>query len=217
MIEVAGIWIPDDEEYLRRHLDATPGFADAYDAELIAMACALARRRVAVDVGANVGLWSRRLVQSFAVVHAFEPLKAARSCFLRNVVGASLHPEALGDRNGTVAIRQKPTGEGSTTTLKTHVVRDSAAGETDLRTLDSFGFDDVDLVKIDAEGFDYFVLVGAEETIRKWRPAIVFEAKPGVSEKRYGVADDAPCEWLEARGYAVRYEERGNFFMEAKE
>ena len=217
MLKVAGIWLPEDEEYLRSHLEATPGFADSYDAQLIARACAIGRRRIAVDVGANVGLWSRQLAKHFQSVHAFEPLNDVRKCLAANAPGAILHRAALGDRNGSVAMIPKVTGSGMSTTLKTRVIMHETAGGIPMRTLDSFMLADVDFIKIDCEGFDYCVMVGAEMTIMKWRPAIVFESKPGVSAKRYGVPQDAAREWLEARGYAVKYEERGNFFMEAGE
>jgi FkbM family methyltransferase len=45
----------------------------------------------------------------------------------------------------------------------------------ELRTIDSFGFSNVSIMKIDVEGFELEVLKGAVETIATWHPAIVIE------------------------------------------
>ena len=42
-------------------------------------------------------------------------------------------------------------------------------------TLDSFGFSDVSLIKIDVERHEIEVLKGAERTIQEWHPALIVE------------------------------------------
>lgn len=202
---VGGIYIPRAEKYLRAHLAETPGFADNYDTDLHAFVDTLPRKRIAVDVGASIGLWSRRLAGSFGSVHAYEPLPIARECFLRNVEASNvyLHAAALGDRDGTVTIENRPS-----ITFKTHV--SGSSGSADIRTLDSFDIKEVDLIKIDCEGFDYWVLRGAEQTIRRDRPLVIFEAKEGVSERRYRVAQTAPHDFMRSLGYVIEAEVRGN-------
>ena len=46
----------------------------------------LNRRRVAVDVGAHVGLWSYFMARDFGAVHAFEPNVEAAICWKRAIV-----------------------------------------------------------------------------------------------------------------------------------
>ncbi len=64
--------------------------------------------------------------------------------------------------------------------------------------LDEFSIVDVDYLKIDVEGFEKNVLIGAEETIFRYRPTIIIEQNdvclPG--EDRF-----AAKAWLEERGY----------------
>ncbi len=43
------------------------------------------------------------------------------------------------------------------------------------RTIDSYNFEDVDVIKIDVEGAEKMVLDGAMQTIDKYRPAVQFE------------------------------------------
>lgn len=46
------------------------------------------------------------------------------------------------------------------------------------RTLDSYGFDDVDAIKIDVEGSELMVMEGARETITRCRPSVQVEIVP---------------------------------------
>ena len=54
----------------------------------------------------------------------------------------------------------------------------------DMVPLDIYEFTEVDLIKIDVEGFEAHVLKGAEKTIKKWKPLIVIEQLG--HENRYG-------------------------------
>jgi FkbM family methyltransferase len=45
----------------------------------------------------------------------------------------------------------------------------------EMRTLDSFGFEDVDIIKVDVEGHEFDVVLGAEQTITKYRPIVQLE------------------------------------------
>jgi FkbM family methyltransferase len=133
------------------------------------------RRRTAVDVGANVGLWARDLCAQFQQVIAFEPIADFRECLLRNVQAPNLtvHSVALGNRNGTTQMIRVAGNAGHT-----HVDAASESGSIEIRTLDSFDLEHVDYIKIDCEGYEYEVLLGAWETIKRCRPRICVEQKP---------------------------------------
>lgn len=49
--------------------------------------------------------------------------------------------------------------------------------DVEMRTLDSFQFADVDFIKVDCEGFEENVLVGACDTILRCHPTIIVEQK----------------------------------------
>lgn len=141
-------------------------------------------KRVALDIGANVGLWSRDLVKHFDQVIAFEPVAMFRECLVRNVTSANLTVEsiALGDRQGLIkmVITEGNTGH-------THVDPNAIGGDTEIKRLDSLNLPVVDYIKIDCEGFEYRVLQGAEQTIKRCRPVIVIEQKPHeMYSKDYG-------------------------------
>lgn len=51
-------------------------------------------------------------------------------------------------------------------------------------TIDSLNLDSCDYIKIDVEGFEPLVLIGAEKTIKKFKPVILFESNhKGVSKE----------------------------------
>jgi FkbM family methyltransferase len=57
--------------------------------------------------------------------------------------------------------------------------------EVEVRTLDSFDFDDVDAIKIDCEGYEYPILKGSIQTIKTHRPVVQLEIVPEQC-KRFG-------------------------------
>ena len=141
-------------------------------------------KRTALDIGANVGLWSRDLVKHFEQVIAFEPVAMFRECLERNVAASNIIVEsvALGDTEGQVnmIITEGNTGH-------THVDPNSVNGDTKIIQLDSLDLQNVDYIKIDCEGFEYRVLQGAKETIKRCRPVVVIEQKPHeMYSKDYG-------------------------------
>ena len=47
----------------------------------------------------------------------------------------------------------------------------------EIRTLDSYDFPDVSMIKIDVEGHEEAVVAGAAETIRRCRPSLIIESE----------------------------------------
>jgi FkbM family methyltransferase len=169
------------------------------------------QRRVAIDIGANIGLWSWLMANDFTTLHAFEPVAAYRACWAQNVVDGVLHPMALGERAGTVSMVCMTPGSCGDTTVNVAQVGDDV-GSAEINTLDSFGFEEVDLIKCDNEGYELFVMRGAEETIKRCRPTIIVEQKPGHG-KTFGLSDTAAVEFLQTLGMQVRQVISGDYIL----
>lgn len=143
------------------------------------------KRRTALDIGANVGLWSRDLVDNFAKVVAFEPVAVFRECLEKNVSGPNffISPLALGDHDtqATMIITEGNSGHS-------HLDPDTlGTGDVQVVKLDNLNMEDVDYIKIDCEGYEYRVLQGAEQTVKRCRPIMVIEQKPhDAYSKDYG-------------------------------
>jgi FkbM family methyltransferase len=144
-----------------------------------------AKRGTALDIGANVGLWGRDLVDNFAKVVAFEPVAVFRECLEKNVIGDNffISPLALGDQD-TVATMIITEGNSGHSHLDPNTI---GSGDVTVVKLDNLNIDNVDYIKIDCEGYEYRVLQGAEQTVKRWRPIIVVEQKPhDAYSKDYG-------------------------------
>lgn len=170
--------------------------------------CSQARRRVAIDVGAHIGLWSWNLSHWFDKVEAFEPVPAHQECFLMNIkprANWSLHTVALGDHEDTVSMYTGPASSGDTWV--------KGKGEIPMKTLDSYAFEFVDFIKIDCEGYEEFVLRGAALTIGLNRPIIVVEQKRDHATK-FGLKPQGAVEYLvKEHAYRQVNEMAGDFFM----
>ena len=160
----------------------------------------------AVDIGAHVGLWAMNLVEVFDHVEAFEPVKLHRECFEKNVKGANLYPYALAEKEKKVAIRIAKGSSGDS-----HVDPD-AEGNIEAKTLDSYGFEDVGFVKIDCEGFEYFVLQGAKETLLRYKPVLIIEQKPNKG-RQFGLSDTEGVRYLESLGAKLVGEMAGDYIL----
>ena len=89
----------------------------------------------------------------------------------------TLHKTALGETEGTVSM-QYDTYSGTNHITESH-------GDVEINTLDSYNFGDVDVIKIDVEGYEISVLYGAKQTITTQKPLLQIEGNS--AGKRYGI------------------------------
>lgn len=215
MKQVKNFWLPDSEEHLVPFLESGPSFANGPTYQLHKFqACfpLIKNFRHAVDVGAHCGLWSRVFAQCFDRLVAFEPIAEHRECYARNVaefdwpINPRLERFALSDKKEMLRFDVKSKSSGDTS------VSSNGRLEVPARTIDSFEFEVIDFIKMDCEGYEYFVIKGGEETIRKYRPCIIVEQKPGRGSK-YGLADDAAVDLLVSWGASVRNVISGDYIL----
>lgn len=136
--------------------------------------------RVALDVGANLGFYSFGLRSHFKTIHAFEPITKL-SMFLEdyNSTNIVIHGIACSDSSGQANIyvpKLDNITDYAYAGLEVNLRYESHhAIEIQKETIDSFGFENVDLIKIDVEGHELNVILGANETIIRCKPLILAE------------------------------------------
>lgn len=211
MIVHQGIYLPDGETHLTAWMTKAGEMVDGkgtYQIKKLREAVSHCKQfRTAVDVGAHCGMWSMQLVKKFDEVHSFEPVAAHRECFLHNVPYTgklTLHGFALGEREGSVRIDTAPTSSGDS--------RVGGDGEIPMWRLDSFALENVDFIKLDCEGYELFALRGGEETIKRDKPVIIVEQKPGRGAS-FGLGDRDAVTYLEGLGYRCAKEMSGDYIM----
>lgn len=212
-------WFPSHEQHLpqwmatpkaRMIINGRPAYQGKKQLAAIAECGLRGRMHVAIDVGGHIGLWSYNLAHSFGRVHAFEPVAAHRECFVKNMTPeieekVILHACALGMNEGSVSIHTAPTSTGDSWV--------KGAGDIPMHTLDSFGFQEVDLIKIDCEGYEENVIRGGLQTITTWRPVIMVEQKRDMASERFGLGKLGAVQLLLDQGYRVAAELSGDYLM----
>ena len=175
-----GTWMPLGETHFPNVVSDEGAYQlDQYHA---AMAHAV-QRRVALDIGANIGLLTRPMSLDFERVHAFEPQSAARACIPRNAPSnnITIHPFGLGEFEDSKLLGSAPHCVGGAAVADApgvdQALEDSATQREriEILPLDSFGFEIVDFIKIDVQGYEAAVLRGARKTLQRCRPVIMIE------------------------------------------
>jgi FkbM family methyltransferase len=141
--------------------------------------------KIAVDVGANKGIYTYHLAKLAKRVEAFEPNPKIFRVLKRGLPrNAAAHYVALSNAPGTarlmVPARKANYSNQGATLSETKIERTDRGAEygvveVEARTLDSYNFSEVGFIKIDVEGFEREVLEGSVETIARDRPTLLIE------------------------------------------
>ncbi len=168
--------------------------------------------KIAVDIGANMGIFAFTMQRYSRQVIAFEP-NTDLWPFLRRFLGdrVRLEDTALSDSSGQAEFRVVADNTGVATIEAKNPLSMIDRPETIAtrsvvtRTLDSFALSDVSFIKIDVEGHEEAVLAGGRETIAGNRPVVLVEAE----DRHNPGAPGRVADWFSALGY-------DGFFIKAR-
>lgn len=158
----------------------------------------LRRGDVAIDVGANVGAYTRRMacvVENAGHIIAIEPIRQTFQILSSNtwdLPNVTLLNAAASYQAGWASM-EVPHVDGIENFYRASI---TPTGRWQLRTmtLDSLELDRVALIKIDTEGHELEVLQGAETLLLRHRPILIIET---------GI-DGRAVQWLRHHGYEFR-------------
>lgn len=159
------------DEYIGRSLYAYGEWSGDECEKLVSLGSGLC-----LDVGANIGFMTMALASKCNVI-AFEPQLELFRLLEENVTGKPVecHNIALGSTIGTAHIPIIRYGDRGNYGGVGIVPASFGTRPVPIRTLDSFTFENVGLIKIDVEGYELEVLKGAVETIKKCKPVLYVE------------------------------------------
>lgn len=168
------------------------------------------RCRRYIDVGAHIGTTIAPYSRLFQTCVGFEAnpetVELLRMNLEQNRIACQVESVALSDRAVRGIVRQHGGNSGC------FYVEEHPAGLVECRPLDTYGFTDVDFLKIDVEGAELAVLKGAEQTIRASFPLIQLECN-GMSDRLFGVSHAQIVGYLESLGYTLYAEAGANLFF----
>lgn len=215
MKKIQGVWLPDHDDHFEGMMAKTKpqklpdgrqvGVYQWQKLHTALLECP--RRRVALDIGAHVGLWSMWLGFAFQRLYAFEPVREHIECWRLNMAdqeNAHLYEFAIGAQPGRASMST------SSNTGMAHIISaQDKPTDVEVRTLDSLLLDEVDFVKIDVEGFESAVIHGGRATLERNRPIIVVENNGQAG--RYAMTD--PVVMLQGMGAKVLHELRHDIVL----
>jgi FkbM family methyltransferase len=155
---------------------------------------------VAIDAGANIGLQSVRLAQKFNQVHSFEPTSINHDCLIantKNFTNIQLYKLGLGEQEEHAVIKipvdAKNCGAFSIVDFNNY---ENAIFEENIKisTLDQFNILP-DLIKLDTQGFELFILKGAKNTLKN-KPVLLLECEK--KQEKHLIS-----EYLNPLGYTI--------------
>ena len=129
-------------------------------------------RRLAIDVGAHVGIFSRRMAHDFDRTVSFEPDARNYECLVDNMMPFNVVPiwGAAGRARGRGEIKvNSKTNTGARSFIY------GMGGSVPVFMLDQFHFGLVDLIKIDTEGCESEVIFGALDLLKRCHPTLILE------------------------------------------
>ena len=138
--------------------------------------------KTVIDIGARDGNWFDKInkTSNFKEAHLFEPIPdIAESTQIKfqNNPRITVHNIALSDVNSLLEF-YIDTKSGAWSGLKKHQHFNSKRYKTinvNVKTVDSFNFKNIGLIKIDSEGNELNIIKGAIDTIKNYKPIIYFE------------------------------------------
>ena len=201
MNEVHGLYLPDDPFFIKQ-IENGRGIFDRQSFEMCInhLAARGKKRRTVLDVGGHYGSWAVGFAtHGFNEVHSFEPVKEIFDVLEQNA--AHYNNIKIYNHGASFCLEYVDFEKGKDNSGQGHVSTTQNKGDILLKAIDSFNFKDVDLIKFDVEGYEYFALMGAFETIERCKPLLCFEFN-GLSE-RYGKTDIEVIEKLNGIGYTL--------------
>jgi FkbM family methyltransferase len=132
-----------------------------------------------LDIGSNIGnhaYFFKNICDSSRTI-CFEPLPDNLELLKINCNNCEIYPVALSSENKLGFIKNS---DGINNNSGTACLSDDGI-QIELKTLDSFNFENITFIKIDVEGHELEVIKGGLNTINKYKPDILVEIHTGIT------------------------------------
>ena len=210
---IHGWWVPEQDEHFDQYLSKSIEINNKklYQPKHLSRCFhhIKDKKNTAIDIGAHCGFWSFYLSLNFKKTFSFEPIEIFRECFNKNVISdnVELFPFAIGEKSTEVSLNLDLKNSGAT-----HISNNiDQANKISMKKLDDFKFDKLDFIKVDVEGYESKVVIGAEKTLKQHKPTIIIEQKN--HSERYGDSKFGAIDILNQYGANVVEQVSNDFIL----
>jgi FkbM family methyltransferase len=172
---------PDADEFMMNELSPDGTYQGA---NLAAALTYVTDWTVAIDGGSHIGTWSVPLARRFARVIAVEPCRDTFEALTLNLMrqgATNVEPVcvALGEKAHEVSMTLDGRGAAMKNTGARRVDKSkrSEGARVPCQPIDEWHLPSLGLLKLDVEGSEVDALLGAEATIVRCRPVVLYEDK----------------------------------------
>jgi len=158
-------------------------------------------KRTVIEAGGNGGFYIKKYSDLFNKVITFEPDDMNFKCLTLNMLNLGVNnvvkiQACLGNEHKNVSITTSIKNTGA------YRIEQGVDGNIPTFLIDDLNSTDCDLIHLDIEGFEYFALKGAEETIKKNKPVIAVEWMN--HGEKYGCSDLMIEDYLKSLNYELK-------------
>ena len=191
--KVNGFWVPSNDIHINDWKQGKPFTQNNCLLKFIDYCASQQKKfRTVLDVGAWCGTWSKAIEPFARKVVAFEPDSTHFICLQRNcTINCDPRQEAVGSESKNISLTKDDF---------TQAKRIDKEGTIRMVTLDSFNFTDVDLIKIDVEGYEMQVIKGAEDTLKTTQYLMI---ELNNNTKKYGSNNIEVEKYISSLGFKV--------------
>jgi FkbM family methyltransferase len=191
--KINGFWVPSNDIHVEQWRQGRP-FTQNKCLKIFLKWCDTNGKKfhTVLDIGAWCGTWSAELAPYCKKIVAIEPDRTHFECLLKNLSSfenIELLDYAVGDIETTVSLADNDF---------TQAKRIHSTGNILMKTVDSFQFKDVDLIKIDVEGYEMNVLRGAKDTLKNCKFLMI---ELNNNAKKYNSSNEDLEKYIKEQGF----------------
>ena len=188
MIKIKDYYVPKNDLHFIEYLKKNDHYQEAQRNRAISY---VENWGFAIDIGANIGLWSKDLSSYFDRLVCFEPNPYCEDYLKKNINldKSKINSCALGEKNEIKNLFIHPLNSGASSFVnKTKIgfkkdsgviygefPKETLQKKVEVKKLDDFNFNNIDFIKIDVQGFELSVLKGAYSTLKFNNPILCIE------------------------------------------
>jgi FkbM family methyltransferase len=191
--KVNGFWVPSNDIHINDWKAGKPFTQNSCLLKFLDYCKTQNKKfKTVIDVGAWCGTWAKAIEPFARKVVAFEPDKVHFDCLQKNcTINCNCRNEAVGSENKNVSLTEDDF---------TQAKRVDSDGNIRMVTIDSFDYKDVDLIKIDVEGYELEVLKGADKTLRNTQYLMI---ELNNNTKKYGSSNNEVEKHIKDLGFKL--------------